>query len=310
MKYLIVILCAVGSLSSFADDAETIANGAPSKALSAAKAKRPALRDILTCAERVSRRFFGDDYLLKWAANTDMNNERSSVAVSAFYEGAQPYFLTVTPDKIIKTPAYRTSHTLGGLRTDGVEVQATLDLTGRFNLERGLPVVDPSDQISNAWFLSFTRWEKGPNNVHPDRTFSSSDLHEPHSEIKASDSLTGEAADQAVDQMIETLRTRVTSASDKVAEITRLRESNSSPKMRASISGPGYTVPRTARDRVFNERELAEMRNGLCSCEAIFPEVDEVRKKMSDREYPALVWPDKADEARKFTYGDLTCGES
>jgi hypothetical protein len=274
MKYAFLFLIVAYSLSAFA--------------------KRPSLAELHQCAEGVSDGRFGNfaDSLIRWSENPFEENESSSVAVSLFLEGSEPKFLTVTPKNILLTQAYKNERRSDSGPGNLTFVQVTLNL----------------GQNNSPWINEIKFYLR--HEVHPMPMDSDTILTRPYSEINSHDILKDAAADQATDRLIEVLRDRIRAAPNEVAAIYESRQNEPDTIGNFQIGGGPGIIRTRPEDRYLNEYDLKRLKEGLCSCESIYPEVEEVRKQMTNPDYSVWVWPADQEKSHKMNYADLICGES
>ena len=265
--------------------ADQVANTGGAEPAPAVKINPPRISELKACAQSVGRIYFDHDLnsFISWSGLRmgEIGNsfERPSVAETTMLsEGLNghpgPGLLTISKEKVYYTPITFRKNKLGYMST-----HVTLNIgDGRVDPKHHLPIVDPG---ASDGFQSFYQDVTLLSKDHYMAMVGFWELQPEHDEIAAKDSLTGEAATNAVGKWLDILKLRIEGAPARIRSL------------HASIP----------------DTELNFVQQGLCTCESIAPKVVEsTRKLMIDRNYPVTVRSNKTGETRRIDYGDLSCG--
>lgn len=246
----------------------------------------PSVREIYECANSIEVSYFSDPpdgpRLLEWRA-LKYPEKFPAAAVSIFNregfgEKRGPGFLTITPDKVIYTPAKLK------IGDDGLETtQVTLNLQGKIDERWKLPVVDERGSSSASWYYKATMLKKVSG--QPVYSYALGDLKRDHAEINPRDALTGDAATRALEELKLNLKTLVSAPAKRLVKLHL-------------NSGRGY-IPLS---------QITGVAETLCRCERLYPDVvKDQREKILSREFPLSVKEDGNTTARRILPDDFAC---
>ena len=285
--------------------ADRVATSNSSDAPATRMAMRSGLRDLKRCAEGTASGYFGADgqTLVKWQASAMSGGavvEYPSVAVSSYVPRGldakgPPGFLTVTDNQLLFTPANKKPHPYDWVESS---TNLTLNLMGAIKPENNLPVVDTRDSIDEAWAEELF-WRKGGGDAHGAsfRKFGRSDFHDNETAIKSGDALSGEAGQRAMTQLTEFFRQRIQESPGRIEYIYQQRQ-------RVKPSFDRRAGPSPLSERFLTNGDLKEIKDGLCSCEGLFEEVETTRQQILKS--PVRFWDNGS--ARELRPEDLSCG--